>query len=169
METKLEHILTSTYKNEMIAYLNNHPEDFEEAINLAASDKQPYAWRAAWLLWSCMEENDIKLQGHVKKLVNVISKKGDGHQRELLKILQKMELDEEDESVLFSVCMDLWEKNNKRPSVRYTAFVFMHRMVSKYPDLLPEIKLIAGDPYLDSLTPGIKMTVSRILSSLQNE
>ena len=66
METALEHILTSTYKDEMIAYLNTHPEDFEEAITLALSDKQPYGWRSAWLLWSCMEENDRRIQGCIK-------------------------------------------------------------------------------------------------------
>lgn len=165
METKLEHILTSTYKDEMIDYLNNHPEDFEEAINLAISNKQPYAWRAAWLLWSCMEENDIRVRGYVKKLVNTIPTKGDGHQRELLKILQIMELDEEDEGILFSVCMDLWGKTNKRPSVRYTAFVFITKMASKYPELSREINLLTEDQYLDSLSPGIKLAVSRMIKN----
>ena len=36
----------------MIAYMETHPEAYEEAVQLAISDKQPYAWRAAWLLWS---------------------------------------------------------------------------------------------------------------------
>jgi hypothetical protein len=36
----------------LISYLSAHPEYFEEAITLAISDKQPYSWRAAWLLWS---------------------------------------------------------------------------------------------------------------------
>lgn len=168
METSLEHILTSAYKDEMIAYLKNHPEDFEEAINLALSDKQPYAWRSAWLLWSCMEENDIRLRGHVKKLVNTISTKDDGHQRELLKILLIMELDEEDEGILLNVCMDLWEKTNKRPSVRYTAFVFMNKMASRYPELSREIDLLTEDQYLDSLSPGIKMAVCRMIKKPNN-
>jgi hypothetical protein len=166
METKLEHILTSAYKDQMIAYLNNHPEDFEEAIKLAVSDKQPYAWRSASLLWSCMEENDKRIQGHIKTIINTISTKGDGHQRELLKILQIMELDEEDEGVLFSICMDLWCKINKRPSIRYTAFMFMNKLAAKYPELSHEIKLLTEDQYLDSLSPGIKLAVSRMARTL---
>ena len=166
METALEHILTSTYKDEMIAYLNTHPEDFEEAIKLAISDKQPYGWRAAWLLWSCMEENDRRIRGYLKQIINTISTKGDGHQRELLKILQPMELDEEDEGVLFNVCVNLWGKTNKRPSVRFTAFTFIIKMVSRYPDLSHEIKLLTDDRYLDSLSPGIKAVVSRTIKQL---
>ena len=68
METALENILTSSYKAEMISYINTHPNDFEEAIELAVSNKQPYSWRAAWLLWSCMEKNDPRIQVHLKKI-----------------------------------------------------------------------------------------------------
>jgi len=35
METTLEKTLTSCYKNEMISFMDNHPEVFEEAIELA--------------------------------------------------------------------------------------------------------------------------------------
>ena len=40
VETKLEHILTNSYKADMISYLKSHPEDFDEAIKLAIADKQ---------------------------------------------------------------------------------------------------------------------------------
>jgi hypothetical protein len=33
------HKLLSSYKNQMISFMNAHPELFEEAINLAISDK----------------------------------------------------------------------------------------------------------------------------------
>jgi len=166
METALEHILTSTYKDAMIAYLNTHPESFEEAITLAISDKQPYGWRSAWLLWSCMEENDRRIKGYIKKIINTISTKGDGHQRELLKILQRMELDEEDEGMLLHECVTLWEKTNIRPSVRYTAFMFMNKMVARYPDLNHEIELLTEDHYLETLSPGIKVAIKKIMKKL---
>jgi len=166
MKTALEHILTNAYKDEMIAYLNSHPEDFEEAVKLAISDKQPYAWRSAWLLWSCMKKNNERIQGYIKEIINTISTKSDGHQRELLKILQLMELDEDDEGILLNVCVELWGKTNKRPSVRYTAFMFMNKMVARYPDLYHEVELLTEDHYLDTLSPGIKLAVKRIIKEL---
>ena len=56
MESVLENKLMNAYKNEMISFLKSHPEYFEEAIQLAISDKQPYSWRVSFLLWDCMEE-----------------------------------------------------------------------------------------------------------------
>lgn len=40
MGTALEHIITNFYKADMISYLESHPEDFEEVIRLAMTDKQ---------------------------------------------------------------------------------------------------------------------------------
>ena len=166
METALEQILTSSYKDEMISFMDSHPEYFEEAIELAISNKQPYSWRAAWLLWSCMEENDKRIQGYIKNIINTITTKKDGHQRELLKILLQMELNEEQEGYLFNVCMTVWEKINKKPSVRFTAFKFIIKIAKKHPDLSNEIAFFTQNQYLDSLSPGIKRSLSIMIKEL---
>jgi hypothetical protein len=163
METALEKTLTSFYKEGMISYMDAHPEDFEEAIKLAVSDKQPYSWRAAWLLWSCVVDNDLRVRAHIKNIINSITTKQDGHQRELLKILLKMELDEESEGFLFDVCATIWEKINKRPSVRFTAFLVILKIAKKYPDLYVEINALTQDQYLDTLSPGIKNSLSKMM------
>lgn len=163
METKLEHILTNSFKDEMISFMDAHPESFEEAIELAISKKQPYSWRAAWLLWSCMEQNDPRIQGYIKSIISTIETKDDGHQRELLKILLQMELNEEHEGFLFNVCVTVWEKINKKPSVRFTAFKFISKMAKKYPDLRHEITFLTQNQYLDTLSPGVKKSVYKMI------
>lgn len=50
VESELEQKLISSYKKEMIPFLNNNPEFFEEAILLAIRYKQPFSWRSAFLL-----------------------------------------------------------------------------------------------------------------------
>ena len=50
METVFENKLLSSYKHEMISFMNSHPEYFNESIELAISDNQPYSWRAAYVL-----------------------------------------------------------------------------------------------------------------------
>lgn len=62
MQSPLEKILIRCYKDEMISFMNAHSECFEEAVELALSDKQPYSWRAAFLLWSVIEENDKRIK-----------------------------------------------------------------------------------------------------------
>jgi len=163
METSLEHILTSAYKTAMIAYMDAHPECFEEAVNLAISDKQPYSRRSAWLLWSCMIENDQRIRGHVKNIIDTLTTKHDDHQRELLKILLQMELTEEYEGLLYPVCVAVWEKLNKRPSVRLTAFKIIIKIAGNHPDLSHEIVLLTQEPYLDSLSLAVKKSISKML------
>ena len=163
METELEHILISTYKDGMIAYMDSHPEAYEEAVKLAVSDKQPFAWRAAWLLWSCMGENDERIQPHIKEIVNVVKLKNDGHQRELLKILFQMGISKKYEGILFNLCMDVWEEIHKTPSVRLTAFKFIMKIVKKHPELSKEITFLLQDRYLETLSPGVKHSISRMM------
>lgn len=159
----LEHKLLNSYKAEMISFMDTHPEYFEEAIQLAVSDKQPNAWRAAWLLWSCMEENDRRIQKYIKKIVDTLENKDDGHQRELLKILLNMELNEEYEGKLFNLCMDIWEQISKSPSVRVNAFKFIFKIAKKHPELAKEIRFLTEDHYLESLSPGAKHSVLKMM------
>lgn len=164
METALEKILTSCYKNEMISYMNSHPECFDEAVELALSDKQPYAWRAAFVLWSVIEENDQRIKKHINKIVKAIKDKNDGHQRELLKILLMMELDEKYEGVLFDMCMNIWEQISKAPAVRINALRLIAKIAVRHPELNKEISFLTQDHYLDSLSPGTRHSALKIMN-----
>ena len=166
METALEKTLTSCYKDEMISFMNAHPECFDEAVELAVSDRQPYSWRAAWLLWSCIEENDKRIKKHIKRIVKAAKTKSDSHQRELLKILLMMELDEKYEGVLFDICMNIWEQISKAPAVRVNALKLIVKIANKHPELKQEISFLAQDHYLDTLSPGAKHSVRKIMSEV---
>lgn len=169
METALEHILTNFNKAAMISYIAAHPKDFEEMIELALSDKQPYSWRAAWLLWSCMEENDQRLQGYIKRIIDSIPSKNDDQQRELFIILQKMELTEETEGILFNICADAWEKIHKKPSVRFNAFKLIAKIARRYPELSKEIGYLTQDQYIDSLSPTARKSILKMSNFLINK
>ena len=164
MESTLEHKLLNTYKKEMISFMNAHPEYFEEAIQLAVSNKQPYSWRAAYVLWSVIKENDKRIKKHIKKIVNAVKNKSDGHQRELLKILLMMELDEKYEGVLFDLCMDIWEQIDKSPSVRINALKMIIKIANKHLELRKEISFLTQDHYLESLSPGARHSASKLMN-----
>ena len=146
--------------------MNAHPEYFEEAIQLAVSNKQPYSWRAAYVLWSVIKENDKRIKKHIKKIVNAVKNKNDGHQRELLKILLMMELDEKYEGVLFDLCMDIWEQIDKSPSIRINALKMIIKIASKHPELRKEISFLTLDHYLESLSPGARHSASKLMNEV---
>ncbi len=163
--TELKHLLTSAYKDEMIVFLTSHPEHFDEAVALAVADDQPYSWRAAWLLFDCMEESDPRITRYIPKMIRALPDRADGHQRELLKILLRMELRETEESRLFDVCLSLWEAIHKSPSVRLTAFKFILKMAKKYPELANELAGLTQEWFLDTLAPGVRKSISRMVAA----
>lgn len=166
MNTPLQRILMSHDKARTIAYLKAHPEDVDEAIRLALGDQKPYCWRAAWLLCHCLQHNDPRIRPRIDSIIGCLPDKEDGHQRELIKILLLMDLDERQEGVVFDLCMDLWEKIQKAPSVRHTAFKMIARTAEKYPDLKKEIAFITQNHYLESLSPGIRRAVEKMVSDV---
>ena len=165
MPTAYESVLIECYKEEMVAYLNDHPEDFGEAIRLAVADSQPYAWRSAWLLWSCMDDDDPRIRASIDELLRVAPSKSDGHQRELIKILLRMNLSDEQEGRLFNLAVGVWEDVGKKPSVRFTAFKFIHRMGIKYPDLQREIGLLTSTELINPLSPGVRSSILKMIRS----
>jgi hypothetical protein len=167
MKTTLEYILTNSYKAEMISHMKSHPEDFEEAIELAITDKQPYSWRAAWLLWSCMDKNDQRIQRHVEKIIDALPTKSDNQLRELLIILQRMELRNDCEGKLFDICVSIWKKIGKQPSVRYNAFKLMIKIINKHPDLFKELTFLTESHYIDSLSDTVKNSISKMIQNLK--
>lgn len=166
METDFEYILLNSYKANMISYLESHPEDFEEAIQLAISNKQLYSKKAAWLLWSCMKKNDQRIKKYIKSIINILPLRPDEHQRDLLIILHKMELNDGFEGKLFNICVNIWKIINKKPSVRYNAFKLVIKIAKSHPDLTNEVIFLTQDQYLELLSVTVKKSISKMLSEL---
>jgi hypothetical protein len=166
MESPLEHILTHSYKAGMIDWMQQNPESFGELVSLASADKQPYSWRASWLLWSVMEENDSRVRGEVEKMISVLPYRNDSQQRELMMILDKMEISEELEGILFNHCVGLWEQTRKKTAIRSRAFAIMMKIGRKYPELMHEIGFLAEEKYLDTLSVAARKGIGRILQEV---
>ena len=149
------------YKDEMVAFLERHPEHFQEALDLAAVDRPRYSWRAAWLMGNCMEDDDSRGRKSVDRLIAAMAGKPDGHWRELMKIVIRMPLDDEQEGRLFEMALQQWQDPDKQSSVRWMAFQFMTKMVGKYPELAAELKLVLRSNLIDPLSPGIRRLVVR--------
>lgn len=166
MESELEHILTNTYKAEMIKFMISHPECFNELINLSVSDSQKYSWRASWLLWSCIEPNDNRLHKYLHKIVDVLPFKKDNQQRELLIVLQKMEIDSSLEGKIIDACINIWEKKGKNVSLRYNALKLLIKISKKYPELSKEISLLTEPQYVEELSDTAKKSIYRLTNEL---
>ncbi len=167
MESGLKYILMNSYKSEMISHIKSHPEQFEEAIKLAILDDKKYSWRAAWLLWSCMEEDDPIIKRYEKKIVEIIPNRSGDIQREFLIILQKIKLNRKVEGKLFDVCVSIWENINNKPSVRYNAFKILAKITKNHRELINELKLLTENHYIDNLSDVVKKGIFKEIRRIE--
>lgn len=161
---QLEKIITQRLsKAEMVGYLKNYPEQMELVTTMAISDQVPHGWRACWMLFHSTDPDDQRLQPYIHALINAIEGKQEGHQRELIKLVTRMNLNDEQEGLLFDRCMCIWESVKKIPSLRVSAFRFLMQVVKKYPELKAEILHVMSNEYLETLSPGIRRSIEKQL------
>ena len=150
-------------KDPIVSLLRENSAVFDEAIQLALQSDERTAWRAAWVLFHAMEDYDPHLQPHLKAFVSALHGKRDGHQRELLKIIERLTPDDDLEGELFDICMSIWENQGKSPSARITSFRIMYSIAKKYPELLQELNYLLQEHYTESLSPGIRNSLKKML------
>ncbi len=158
---------TMNYKEDLLAFINKDEVNYNQALELCLINNQPYSWRMAWIFCHATKKNDARLKGRLLEIIKAIPNKKDGQQRELLKVVMKMEpLAEELEGHFFDVCMQLWEDINKQPAVRYYAGCCIINTAHKYPDIKNELDYLFGDYYTKTLSPGIKRSFDKRLKKL---
>lgn len=157
MSNNLKEIILGRFqKIEMLNLINSVPNNFSKLIEYSLSDEEKFTWRAAWLINQTMEYNDIRLLEFVEKFILEIKNKKDGLQREILKIIEKMDISDDILGNLFDECVFIWKDVDKIPSVRITAFRIILNISKKYNEFVNEIEIFLGEEYSKSLSAGIK-------------
>jgi hypothetical protein len=170
MEKEWLDMLAQTIPKEMmLGYLDDHPELEEYTIQLAYQNLDPQSWRACWLTQLVCTKNDPRLKPHINEMIQSLIGKSDGHQRELLKVIQKADWNEDQEGYLFEQCLSICGSIEKSPSVRITAFRVLAKLIGKYPELWYEIQFIIEEDYLDTLSHGIKNGFIKELAALKKK
>ena len=164
MKTNLEWILTNSIKADMISFMAANPVYFEELLQLTLMPEHPCSWRASWLLWSCMEKNDHRDSKHQEEIIQILPHVNDNQKRELLLVLQNLDVDQINQGRLFDLCTGIWNQTFKKPSVRYYAFRVMHKISLENQDLKNELKMMSGEGYLETLSATVSKAIYRMIN-----
>ena len=62
--------------------------------------------------------------------------------------------------------MDIWEKIDKSPSVRINALKMITKIANKHPELRKEISFLTQEHYLESLSPGVRHSVIKLMKEI---
>jgi len=163
----LENMLYENFDSvEIFAALDENPALFDQLVEITVSGKHSKSWRAPWVISNLMSDNDARLRPFIKNLINALDGKKDGYQRELLKIIQRMDIPDELEGILFDKCTGIWEVTKKSPSARIAAFKILIDTANKHPELKKDIQFLTEQHYTQTLSPGIKRSLKKMMKEL---
>lgn len=125
------------------------------------------SWIHAWQINHAKKTELNKLEGQTNKIILAIDGKNDGHQRELLKVLLKLNLTDDQLSLLWDICLCIWLDIQKQSSVRISAFKILVHTAKKFKPLSDELIRLTEEKHVTSLSNGIKnSTYKNLLSEL---
>jgi hypothetical protein len=137
----------------------------DQLIHALRNDKD--SWIHAWQINHVKKTELIKIQEQVDKIISAIDGKNDGHQRELLKVLLKLNLTDDQLSLLWDICLRIWLDIQKQSSVRISAYKILVNIAKKYKPLSDELIRLTEDKHVSSLSNGIKnSTYKNLLNEL---
>ncbi len=138
---------------------------FDDTLGFALSPHEK-AWKAAWLLNQALKQKELRLEDKVFSICKAVPGKPSGHMRELLKLLENVELSQENEGPIFDIAISCWEDLGAQSSCRMVAFRLMLSVGKKHPELIPEIQSMSDERFLNGLSNGIKNSVLMRLRTL---
>lgn len=162
---KIVDLLVDQNKQCIIEHCSRNDYLFLELLNLALDTNDSISWRASSVLSDIMLENDARLISYINRILQLIPQVNHSHQRELLKIVYKIDVSEDLEGHIFDLALSIWRDINKQSSVRYYAFKCILKIADKHPELKNEIHLWSAPYYLDSLSKGIRHSIMKMLDT----
>lgn len=144
---------------QIVKFLDNNNSYLHQFVEYSMTNNLN-AWRCSWILFhyiSTYGKDEIQkyADDYISCIFNI---KKDGQIRENLKILSKLNLDENQTGELYDFCLELLWNNKLQPSVRVVAFRFMLKVADDYPELRNEIFQVV-EQIKDHLSEGIKRSV----------
>lgn len=137
----------------------------DQLIHALRNDKD--SWIHAWQINHVKKTELIKIQKQVDKIISAIDGKNDGHQRELLKVLLKLNLTDDQLSLLWDICLRIWLDIQKQSSVRISAYKILVNTAKKFKPLSDELVRLTEEKHITSLSNGIRnSTYKNLLSEL---
>ncbi len=137
-----EHSKRQTLK--IVNYIGSDPEKFSELMSIFFEGNYRLTQRASWSLNYCAEFHPELIKPYLAKLIDQLTDR-EGHsavRRNIVRLLQNVEIPAKFAGKLFSICIDLLDDPNEPVAVRVFAMSVAAKIANGQKDLLNEIRLI---------------------------
>jgi hypothetical protein len=119
---------------------------FNSLLELALHEKDPLAWRAAWVLDGSDEKKPGMARKHLSRIINALPGMGStGTLRCLLRMLVRYEIPEKLQGLLIDECFSYLVSEHYPVAVKAHAMQIIYQHVLLYPELKLELTTVLRD------------------------
>lgn len=155
-------------KDFFIGEVGQSEEKFQTLLELTLHEKDPLAWRAAWILDGSDEQHPGLASGSVSTIIRRLPQlESKGALRSLLRLLCRYDIAEDDQGMLVDLCFSYMVSELYPVAVKVHAMqiIYMHTLI--YPELKDELVTVIEDQVANN-SVGFKSRGMRIIRQLEN-
>jgi hypothetical protein len=133
--------------NKIVNWVGDDVDRFEKLFQLFLKDEYRVTQRAAWPLSYCVIAHPHFMKDNLKKLLDNLKKPGlhDSIKRNSIRLLATINVPAKFEGTVMEICFAYLESPNEVVAIKTFSIKVLEKLAKKYPEIIPEIKLIISD------------------------
>jgi hypothetical protein len=165
--TLLANLPSAAEKELYVREAGDSEERFQSLLELALCDKDPVAWRAAWIADGSDEQHPGLASGSISRIVRRLSEiDSAGTLRSLLRMLSRYDIGEKDQGMLIDLCFGYMVSGLYPVAVKVHAMQIIYNHVLIYPELKDELVTVIMDQESNN-SVGFRARGMRIIRKLE--
>jgi hypothetical protein len=147
----------------IVEFIGADEKRFAELMKIFFAGEYRLTQRAAWPLNYCAEQHPELIQPYLPKLLNCLNRDDvhDAVKRNIVRLLQFIEIPEKSHAKVYSLCIDLLDNPNEAVAVRVFAMTVAARIAKSEPVLMNELRLIVRQ-HLPHSTAAFQKRVAQL-------
>ena len=163
----LADIPTGVGRDLLIQEVIKSESHFTLLLELVIHEKDPLAWRAAWVLDGSDEFKPGLARKHISKIVKALpALESLGSLRSLLRMLSRYEIPEEEQGLLIDLCFSYLVSELYPVAVKAHAMQIIYMHVLIYPELKDELIAVIEDQIANN-SVGFKSRGRRLIKQME--
>ena len=173
MEESLESLLvleSSRRNTDMVAdIILKKPEFFSELVTILLKNENPASWKAAWVMDVVSEHQPELLDPHLEKIIEHLeSFANDGSKREVLRMLSRSQIPENQVGHVITLCFDWLTTTKESVAVKMFSMEILYQISRQEPDIKMELADTI-EMRMPEESPGFQSHGKKLLKKLYRE
>lgn len=170
MDLKAALLREHNRKNALVIaeYIGDDKERFADLMKIFFGDDHRLTQRAAWPINLIAEMRPQMTAPHIKKFIDILTRDDlhSGVKRNIMRLLQFVDIPERFIGKFYSHCIDLLENPNEPVAVKAFAVHSAVKIANGTHELLDELRMIVGPQLADS-TPALHSVAKKLFSAAE--